>query len=107
MQILCPECLAPLIPEDDSRARCPQHGAFRILFARHPVEAPAPPLTTDLLIASPAAPDPILAEPSSTTHEINHIDNATQPNSAPSLLDASEIAPPEPVIEPDIMPPAE
>lgn len=43
MEMLCPECMTPLISTDGETARCPAHGAvFQILFTRYPVVSRAP-----------------------------------------------------------------
>lgn len=42
MEILCPECMTPLVTSDGRMAVCPAHGAtFEILFSRYPIAAPA------------------------------------------------------------------
>lgn len=42
MEMFCPECMAPLVSSDGRTAVCPTHGGtYAILFARHPLAAPA------------------------------------------------------------------
>jgi hypothetical protein len=42
VELLCPECLAPLESADGQTARCTTHGGeYQILFARQPFAAPA------------------------------------------------------------------
>src|SRR6185312_12549672 len=42
MEMLCPECMAPLVSSDGQTAVCPTHGGnYRILFTRFPLAAPA------------------------------------------------------------------
>jgi hypothetical protein len=54
MELLCPECLAPLESRDGRTARCTTHGGeYQILFLRSPL--PAPPRDGN-------APPPVLAE---------------------------------------------
>lgn len=42
MEMLCPECMAPLVSSDGQTAVCTTHGGnYRILFTRFPLAAPA------------------------------------------------------------------
>lgn len=63
MEMLCPECLTPLVSQDDSIAICLTHGgAFRILYTRYTV-APPPPaqLAPAEAAAAEAGQEPVAA----------------------------------------------
>jgi hypothetical protein len=42
MELLCPECMAPLVTADGRTATCTTHGGtYQILFSRYPIAGPA------------------------------------------------------------------
>ena len=60
MEMLCPECLTPLISNDGQTARCPAHAAqFRILFTRYPVVTPAAPAPNPVQAPLGGGPPPL------------------------------------------------
>lgn len=65
MEMLCPECLGPLVTTDGRTARCTLHGgAYRIMFQRGQITLP--PLTEAPLVVSVAAPKTVIQPPPGT-----------------------------------------